>query len=242
MGKIIIHDDFFPDLELIKNEVLIESDFSYFDNQTYPGERTPCLSVSNPAYYSWFCDKILNLLFDFDGISKIEAKILTYFQKITKFDEEETSILNQGAIHQDTGIFSGIIYLNQHFGTNLYVLKKECYEKIAKQKMIDFESLKVDFYSNKKIDITEYSKKLVEINSLFDVDVQVSNKPNRLFMFPSEYWHGVPSFYGDEPRYTQVFFIKNIKITKKKSEKKISYYGKNHICFAESNFQVAQGG
>jgi hypothetical protein len=95
--------------------------------------------------------------------------------------------------------------------------------------------------SDKRISV-EYSEKLFEINSLFDIDVQVSNKPNRLFMFPSECWHGVPSFYGDEPRYTQVFFIKNIKITKKKSDEKISYYGKNHICFAEPNFQVAQGG
>jgi hypothetical protein len=230
MNNIIISDNFFPDLNLIKTEVMKEQDFKYFENQSYPGQRTECLSIINSEYYAWFCEKILGLLFDIKCNNKIEAKINTHFQKIERFSAEKNSPLNFGCIHQDESILSGIIYLNDHSGTNIYKLKKDCDEKQLKEKITNFEPDKKKFFSNESVDVDDYAKQLVEINSNFDLDILVANKANRLFIFPSNCWHGVPSFYGNEPRYTQVFFIKNVKMLTYPQTQKMVYVGKHKIC------------
>ncbi len=230
MNNVIILDDFFPDLNLIKEEVMQEADFKYFENQSYPGKRTECLSVINPEYYVWFCEKLLGILFDINCSKKIEAKINTHFQKIERFSDKIDDPLNYGCIHQDESILSGIIYLNNHHGTNLYKLKDIHSEQAVRQKMNNFEQQKIQFYCNEEIDKEDYSKKLIEINSNFDIDIQVTNKPNRMFMFPSECWHGVPSFYGDEPRYTQVFFIKKVNLLTYPQTKKTAYVKRHNIC------------
>lgn len=229
MNNIIILDDFFPDLNLINQEVVKETDFKYYENQSYPGQRTECLSIINPEYYAWFCGKLFELMFDMQCINKIEAEVTTHFQKIESFSEDKNSILNHGAIHQDKANISGIVYLNSHFGTNLYKLKEESNLEKLKQEIDIFEPIKRNFYSNKTVDLNDYAKKLNYINSNFDLDLQVTNKVNRIFLFPSKCYHGVPSFYGSEPRYTQVFFIRNIKVTAYQETKKTAYVGKHKI-------------
>lgn len=229
MNNIIISDNFFPDLSVIKNDVINEQDFRYVDNQSYPGQRTECLSIINPEYYAWFCGRLFELMFDMRCINTIEAEVSTHFQKIESFSEDKDSILNHGLIHQDKANISGIIYLNSHFGTNLYTLKKECNLEKFQEEINSFEPIKRNFYSNKPVDLNEYIKKHSGINSNFDIDLQITNKVNRLFLFPSDCYHGVPSFYGSEPRYTQVFFIRDVKLTTYQETKKAAYVGKHKI-------------
>ena len=229
MNNIIISDNFFPDLSIIKNDVMNEQEFHYVDNQSYPGQRTECLSVINPEYYAWFCERLFELMFDMRCIDTIDAEVATHFQKIESFSEDKDSILNHGAIHQDEAIISGIIYFNSHSGTNLYRLKEESNLEKLKQEIDIFEPIKRNFYCNKPVDLNDYAEKLSYINSNFDIDLQVTNKVNRIFLFPSECYHGVPSFYGSEPRYTQVFFIRDIKLTTYPETKKAAYVGKHKI-------------
>ena len=59
---------------------------------------------------------------------------------------------------------------------------------------------------------SEYEAEKKFNNNKFTESIRVENVYNRIIMFEGGVYHGVPSYYSDnnEPRLTQVFFVKNL--------------------------------
>jgi hypothetical protein len=188
-----------------------------YDNEgVYPGLRTPRLHLIDENFYDAFCGKVLSLFFDY-GLQQIPMKwtIDTAFQKILPFTSDKDPIINSGWIHIDNNSpVAGVIYLNKdtnlNAGTSIYQVKyPELYDKNNPDNYGD-NSSRIDLYDNQKIDLTEYRRKKIKHETLFDKTIDFSNVYNRLILYDSKTWHKESSFIinsQDDARLTQVFFI-----------------------------------
>lgn len=196
---VTIVDNFYENPEIIREFALSQK--FYPSNGRYPGSRTDLLSDLNKNFFDTFCKKVTSLFYDFNNI-ELEWKVETTFQKIGKLSKNKESKFNEGWIHYDPYVFSGIIYLSENsVGTNIY-------------DPIDPNDTKYDqyqrdiFYSGGEITEEEYANGIIENNSKFKESIRIDGKFNRMVLFEGGVWHGVPSFYcQDEERLTQVFFF-----------------------------------
>jgi hypothetical protein len=129
----------------------------------------------------------------------------TTFQKVGRLSENKKSKFNEGWIHKDPSILSGIIYLSKDsVGTNIY-------DPIDPNHTHHPQPQKNIFYTGGDITEDEYSKGMVENNSKYKESIIINGKFNRLVLFEGNVSHGVPSFYCEgEERLTQVFFVYKI--------------------------------
>lgn len=199
---VTIVDDFYENPELVRDFALSQKFYPSAGN--YPGMRTDLISDINQNFYQTFCEKLFGLFYDMSD-TYISWNLDTMFQKISRMSENKKSKFNEGWIHHDPCIFSGIIYLSMNsVGTNIY-------EPIDPNDTYYCQKERDIFYLGKEISEEEYASAIVENNSKFKPSVQIDGKFNRLVLFEGGVWHGVPSFYcNNEDRLTQVFFAYKI--------------------------------
>jgi hypothetical protein len=202
---VTIVDNFYENPELVRDFALSQT--FYPSNGRYPGMRTDSIFDINQNFYQTFCEKLFGLFYDMSN-THVSWKLETTFQKISRMSENKKSKFNEGWIHHDPCIFSGIIYLSMDsVGTNIY-------EPIDPNDTYYCQKERDIFYLGKEISEEEYTKGIIENNSKFKPSVQIDGKFNRLVLFEGGVWHGVPSFYcNGEDRFTQVFFVYDLNVS-----------------------------
>lgn len=199
-------DNFFDNPEKIKNFAL-SLDYEKSTDGIWPGKRTKTLNQISPNYFSLFCEKLFSLFFNLND--SISWKVSTYFQII---EPQQYKNLNQGWVHADRCILSGIIYLNptisKNCGTSIYRQKvnftREINSDIKVEMFKDFKGENVDLYQ----------EKLYDNNNLFEETINFSNVYNRLIAYNGHLYHAVNQFSDDSvDRLTQVFFVEEIHST-----------------------------
>jgi len=206
---VTIVDNFYENPDLVREYAL---SLSYQSSKTgkYPGSRTKLLSIQNERFSRIFSKKLFSLFFDYET-TKLAWNVETTFQKINSFSEEEKNIKNSGWIHADDDtVFAGVVYLNPdpkpNWGTSIYTLKpNEIDDCLQKTKFLHYSN-SPDFNE------IEHEKEKNFNNNKFVESIRVENVYNRIIIFEGGVYHGVPSYYSndDEPRLTQVFFVKNL--------------------------------
>lgn len=201
---LLVVDNFLENPDNVREYAL---SLDYYDNDgRYPGKRTKNIHTFNNDLQNYLANKFFNLFYDF--LTEVHWDISISFQLISPYNKDKNSILNQGWIHQDTDkLYAGVLYLSPTAdlisGTSIYRLKKD----IILNKNLNNEKIK--FYKNNNV--KEYQKALTEWNSSFEETVSIKNIYNRLIIFDSMTWHGVPTLHsGEDPRLTCVFFVNNI--------------------------------
>jgi hypothetical protein len=207
---VTIVDNFYENPDLIRKYAL-SLEYHQSDGR-WPGFRSSLISEINRSFFDTFSNKLFSLFFDFKH-NDLEWSVDTNFQKINKFSSDINDIKNSGWIHADKGLFSGIVYLNPddylYSGTSIYKLKPgEVHDCPQKTRYLH--------YTNSK-EFDEYESKIEKEynNSKYIESIRIENVYNRLVIFESGVYHGVPTFYSesDEPRLTQVFFVQNLNTT-----------------------------
>lgn len=208
---VTILDNFYENPDLVRQFALSLPYYATEDGR-WPGARSDQLSEVNRSFFDTFCKKILTLFYDFNS-TQIEWDMETSFQQVVSYSPIKNNILNHGWIHSDDAIFSGVIYLNPDskdgWGTSIYKLKpNEIDDCPQKTKFLHYSE-------SKDFDEDEHEIEKSYNNNKFVESIRVENVYNRLILFEGGEYHGVPTFYSDddEPRLTQVFFIKKLKST-----------------------------
>jgi hypothetical protein len=201
---VTIVDNFYENPELVREFALAQK--FHPSNGRYPGSRTDLISDLNKSFFDIFCKKVTSLFYDFNS-TKLEWSVETAFQKIGKLSKNKDSKFNEGWIHYDPYIFSGIIYLSENsVGTNIY-------DPINPEDTHHDQEQRDIFYSGGEISEQEYSAGIIENNSKFKESIRIDGKFNRLVLFEGGVWHGVPSFYCENgERLTQVFFFHSLNV------------------------------
>lgn len=199
-------DGFYSDPDAVRRFAL-EQDFCH-SSPEWPGKRTKSLDELNKPFFHMFCEKLFSIHYDMKD-RQLNWRVITTFQLVPPYSEEEDSPKNMGWIHRDdwsddqgnNTIYAGIIYLtpdiNRNCGTSLFKrINYRLKETNAKQ----------DYYG-KGID-SNFDENMLEQSIEFEESVRFYNYYNRLVSFDATEYHGVNSFYSSsEPRLTQPFFV-----------------------------------
>lgn len=202
---VTVVDNFYENPEIVREFALSQK--FYPSTGAYPGSRTDLISNLNQKFFNTFCEKVISLFYNLND-TQVDWQVETTFQKIGRLSKDKESKFNEGWIHYDPHIFSGILYLSENsVGTNIY-------DPIDPND-VDYEQYQRDiFYSGNEISEEEYAKGIIENNSKFKESIRIEGKFNRLVLFEGGVWHGVPSFYcQNQERLTQVFFFHKLNPT-----------------------------
>lgn len=205
MNSLLVIDNFLPDPDSVRKKALSHL---YFNNQkqnsTFPGKRTKVLVDIDPEYNAQIFKKITTLLFNLEQ-SSYTVDVKSYFQLVGKK-------FCRGWVHADDPSkedIAGVFYLNPEApisaGTEFYRPKKGVEIK-------SYADVKKSFVMGETgKEKGELSLKLN--NDQYELTDVVSNKYNRLILYPSHWLHCAGEYFGDNDensRLTQVFFIKCI--------------------------------
>ena len=190
-------DDFFDDPYMVtdfaKSQTYIRDEY----NQ-WPGERTDSIHILNPVFFSNTINKFLSIFYP--NNVNVEWSGFGFFQRIS-------DIYDQGWVHVDGTLVTGIVYLNEHYnrdaGTTIYQ------PNILGEQMlhIDKRTEAIKFPEKSK----EYKNFREENEKQFDESIVLKNKFNRLVAFDSHLYHAGNDFSTDqEDRLTMVFFLDKI--------------------------------
>lgn len=205
---VTVVDDFLENPDLVR--AWAESLEFHTGDGAWPGKRSiPIDRLNNEVFRTIFL-KLNALFYDLDQCYMEWEDIEMEFQMVEPFAPTKNDPRNEGWIHEDDAIYSGVIYLNKDFppgtGTSIYMKKPHP----------DWNNfgceIKFPFYRGEEVDREEYIKSLKLNNGQYTESIRVENKFNRLILFEGGVSHGVPSFWTDknEPRLTLVFFAKKI--------------------------------
>jgi hypothetical protein len=206
---VIIADDFFNDPLKIRNAALALQ-FSKPERTNYPGERTGLLHEVAPEIYKEFLDNLK----EYSELSKSNSiRIDSMFQLIESSSNPD---LNLGWIHQDfPTIMSGVIYLNTEPDPNsgTVLVSPKAGTNPTANAHFNFRNSYYDRLNN--ISDSEFVAAMKKHNSKFEVDLNVTNKFNRLVTFDASKNHSQNGYamLNGEARLTLVFFIHNIEET-----------------------------
>jgi hypothetical protein len=146
---------------------------------------------------------LLSYGFDFPNKVIYTFNVPQTDQKLLCLDIEMESY-DQGWVHKDKSLYTGIFYLNKdpiaNSGTSLY-LDNECDTKYSDEK-------KQWIFGNKTSE--EISKFRDENNNQFKEIQNLENVYNRLIIFPGTIPHRANKFFGknkEDSRLTLVFFV-----------------------------------
>jgi hypothetical protein len=199
-------DGFFDDPKMVR-------DLAYSLERTadpegkWPGTRTKPLHEVAPEYNNIFNNKLFSTFYDFKR-HQVHWEVESYFQFIEPYGEDAD--INTGWVHRDGNcVFAGVVYLNQDAdikaGTSLYN------RKTMQSNTLHGEEKEQFFKDQNSIDREVYLAKLKENNDAFVETLTVGNVYNRLVCYDGAHFHKANNFMcGDEPRLTQVFFVKNV--------------------------------
>ena len=186
----------------------------------WPGVRTEDLhtiSAEAKTFHYKLTNKLLSIITS--PAQHMEMRVSLFFQRI---DYDIYGRANEGWIHTDgpESMIGGIIYLSKNIkgdcGTTIYhkpnplitswkpdwwKMKDECF---SAKGSLEFNEDNID----------KYKKANKEHRRPFQETIKVHNKYNRLIMFDSNNYHGVPEIYSDkdtDPRLTIVFFVHTVR-------------------------------
>lgn len=203
MNSLLVIDNFLQDPDSVRKKAL---GYTYFNNQendsSFPGKRTDVLAVLDPEYNFQIFKKITTLLFNLEQ-SSYNVDIKSYFQLVSKE-------FCKGWVHDDgveTVDIAGVFYLNPEApiasGTKFYIPKKDVQIK-------SYAEVKKPFVMG-KIKKEAAIDSLEKNNAQYELTDVISNKYNRLILYPSHWLHCAGEYFGEtdnNSRLTQVFFIK----------------------------------
>lgn len=203
MNSLLIIDDFLQNPDFVRKKAL---GCMYFNNQendsTFPGKRTEVLATIDLEYNAQIFKKLTTVLFNLDQ-SSYAVDIKSYFQLVN-------ADFCRGWVHKDnpdTEDIAGVLYLNPNApinsGTEFYKVRN-CVE------IKDYRHVKKPFVMG-KIKKEDAVDSLIKNNNQYELTDLISNKYNRLILYPSHWLHCAGEYFGDTDetsRLTQVFFIK----------------------------------
>lgn len=208
MNSLIVIDNFLQNPDSVREMALSQV---YFSNQkndsTFPGKRTKFLAEIAPQYNISLFNKLTTLLFNVEQ-SAYTVDIKSNFQLIS-------ADFCRGWVHEDnpdTEDIAGVLYLNPNApinsGTEFYKVKKDV--KIKDVEIKDYTHVKKLFVMG-KIKKEDAIDSLRKNNNQYELTDVISNKYNRLILYPSHWLHCAGEYFGstdETSRLTQVFFIK----------------------------------
>ena len=204
---ILCVDDFYNNPEEIRKLA-----YSQQFNKTEaicPGKRSELISDIDKKFFNDFCVKVFSLLYNFNK-EQCEWNVETNFQLTLPKSKDFSSSLNEGWNHKDTNaLAAGVVYLNPDpnpgSGTTISKLKSD-------KKEFDFTYRDL-LYSDQEVDLKKYQEAHKDHEDNFEESIVFKNKYNRLIMYDSDYWHRESNFLTslEEPRLTQVFFVRYFK-------------------------------
>jgi hypothetical protein len=203
MNSLIVIDNFLQDPNSIRKKALSHIFTANQENDsTFPGKRTEVLATIDPEYNAQMFKKLTTVLFNLDQ-SSYSADIKSYFQLIS-------ADFCRGWVHKDNPDkedIAGVLYLNPNApinsGTEFYKVKNGVEIK-------DYTHVKKPFVMG-KIKKEDAVDSLRENNNQYELTDFISNKYNRLILYPSHWLHCAGEYFGETnetSRLTQVFFIK----------------------------------
>jgi hypothetical protein len=199
---ITVVDDFFEYPDAVR-EFALQQEYLPDPENKWPGKRSKPLHQIEFILFNSVINKFLSLFYNLDK-TNILWNANAHFQKVN-------SKYQEGWIHTDNNICTGIIYLSKSknkCGTTIY---KPIDPVSASIKNID---KKIESFSN--TDLLEENKNyLLDNNKQFRPTVTIQEEYNRLVLFDGHLLHSANEFYGDEDdsaRLTLVFFIRQIHI------------------------------
>jgi hypothetical protein len=198
---ILCLDDFYDDPDQIR-EWALSLDFDQVDDGKYPGKRTKSIHEINPEFFENFCNKLFSVYYDFNV--PVSYEVDTSFQLIESYSDDPNSMKNKGWVHLDTDtIAAGIIYLNKETnsktGTSIFDLIGHYDKDQLKRKELYRDGIDNLYDEHMQNHLEQYRE-----------TIRFSSKYNRLISFDGLNHHAANSFYGKEPRLTQVFFINKL--------------------------------
>jgi len=168
----------------------------------WPGKRTDTLSNIDQNFFNWINYKIVRLIYPMNHFNMHWA-CKQYFQKIDGNIYEET-----GWVHSDSPMeLTAIIYLSNHnnCGTSLYNKNKFFNSVINVNE-------KKQMYSN--LNFKDNLKYLKQNNDLFEKNLTIDSKFNRVIIFDSNQFHAADKFKDskikDEERLTLITFFSSL--------------------------------
>ena len=193
----IIVDNFFdePDKIIEYSKTL---KFEPDPDGKWPGVRTGLMGNIDNKFFNYINYKIVRLIYPMNHL-QMNWKSNQYFQKING-----NVFKNEGWIHSDSPAeFTAIIYLSKHkhCGTSLYD-KKQLFNASINNKE------KEKMY--KSLNLKDELKYLKQNNDLFEKNLTINSKFNRLVIFDSNQYHAADRFKDDinkEDRFTLITFF-----------------------------------
>jgi hypothetical protein len=188
-------DDFFDEPVMVKEFALAQS-YSKDQFNQWPGKRSESIHKLNPDFFSNTINKFLRIFYTENA--NIEWSGFGFFQRIS-------DVYDQGWIHVDGTLITGIVYLNEDnnaaSGTTIY-----------QPKILGEQMMHVD----KRTESIEYPKKSKDYKNYreenanqFEESIVLKNKFNRLVAFDSHLYHAGNDFSNSDQsdRLTMVFFL-----------------------------------
>jgi len=204
MNGLIVIDNFLADPNLVRKQALL---CNYFNNleldSTFPGKRTKLLNEINPDYNGFLFNKLTKLIYNITE-SSYSVDLKSYFQLVSE-------AYGRGWAHQDTNVdIAGVLYLNPEppidSGTEFYRLKDN------QTPISDYSDIKKQFVLN-NISYEQAENALNKNNQQYELTDYISNKYNRLILYPGNWVHCARNYFGhtdEDSRLTQVFFMQCI--------------------------------
>jgi hypothetical protein len=196
-----VYDNFFDDPDAVRAYALSLEYTKHAGG--IPGKRTENISDINPELFDMFQMKYIQLIY---GAGDYDSGIDARFQLTPSYYEE-------GWVHADnTGLpneptIAGVIYLTPNAPINAGT---SVYRKTdATDLVLINNNIKIDFYQDKEVNMSEYRLERDRNNSLFEKTLDVSNVYNRLFTYNTTQLHRENKFFGttkEDSRLTLVFF------------------------------------
>ena len=201
MIPITIVDDFLDEphqlIELSKN-----LEFKTDKDGRWPGSRTEEIHTIDELLYNNITTKIMALFHPMRDAKETDLDCSMSFQKVP-------AKMNHGWVHNDNCFATGILYLNENplvnSGTSCYTSKEGT--------LIDMSTTETKRKCNKKGFMDESDLQIQEkYNSVFQKDVDIRGKFNRLTLMHGNVHHSANSFAvdDDEDRLTLVMFFHRI--------------------------------
>ena len=168
-----------------------------------PGKRTDNIRDLNSNIFETFQMKLLNILY---GSGQFEVNINAFFQLTpAHYEEGWVHTDNVGLPNEPT--VAGVIYLTPNAplsaGTSIY--SGNPYSSAVPIN----HNIKIDFYQDKEVDMSEYRLERDRNNALYTKTVDVANIYNRLLVYNTTQLHRENMFFGttnEDSRMTLVFF------------------------------------
>jgi len=197
---VTVVDDFFDYPDSVRNFALSQ-EYNFGEDTRWPGKRSKHLHELNFNLYHSLTCKIMSLFYDLRRVN-MNWSVDAFFQTVD-------SVYENGWIHSDLNLVSGVIYLSKesnNSGTTIYrpINPIDAKFKNEEHKNKSYENIEA---------IKNFDSFKEENNKQFKPSITVESEYNRLVMFDGHMFHGGNNFYGkslEESRLTLVFFVKQI--------------------------------